>query len=49
MDFERDIGLDVRATDSVTASLHALAVGMLLLFAIFAVLDWCHFLPVVVQ
>ena len=46
MEFERDIGLEERGeTDRDTARIHALAIGMMVLLAVFAVLDLCHFLP----
>jgi hypothetical protein len=43
---ERDIGLDERAEadDYVTARIHVLAIGMMVLLVAFAVLDWYHFL-----
>ena len=39
-----DIGLDEQ-TDSVTAWIRMLAIGLVALFVVFAVLDWCHLLP----
>jgi hypothetical protein len=44
---ERDIGPDARAEadDYVTARIHVLAIGMMVLVVAFAVLDWYHFLP----
>jgi hypothetical protein len=43
---ERDIGLDrAEANDYVTARIHVLAIGMVVLVVAFAVLDWYHFLP----
>jgi hypothetical protein len=32
-------------TDSVSARINALAIGMVVLIAVFEVLDCCHFLP----
>jgi hypothetical protein len=41
----RDIGLDQDHTDSVTTWIRGLAIGMIVLGTVFAVLDWCDFLP----
>jgi hypothetical protein len=40
----RDIGLD-QDHDSVTTWIQGLAIGMIVLGTVFAVLDWCDFLP----
>jgi hypothetical protein len=42
---ERDIGLDERETDYVTAWIRTLAIGMIVLFVVFALFDWYELLP----
>jgi hypothetical protein len=41
----REIGLDHDQTDSVTTWILGMAIGMIVLGTVFAVLDWCDFLP----
>jgi hypothetical protein len=43
MEYDRDIGLDMPATDYVTRHIRMLAIGMAVLFVVFAVCDWLHF------
>jgi hypothetical protein len=42
---QRVISLDQGETDSVTTWILTLAIGMIVLGAMFAVLDWCDLLP----
>jgi hypothetical protein len=42
---ERDIGLDQASTDDVSALIRMLAIGMIVIFVVFATLDWCNLLP----
>jgi hypothetical protein len=42
---ERDIELDKAETDYVTAWIRTLAIGMIVLFVVFALFDWYHLLP----
>ena len=41
----REIGFEQDQTDSATTWILGLAVGMIVLGTVFAVLDWCDFLP----
>ena len=41
----RDIDLDQDQTDSVTTWIRMLVIGMMVLGAVFATLDWYEFLP----
>jgi hypothetical protein len=41
----RDIDLDRDQTDSVTTWIRLLIIGMMVLGAVFATLDWYQFLP----
>jgi hypothetical protein len=41
----RDIDLDQDQTDSVTTWIRLLVIGMMVLGAVFATLDWYEFLP----
>jgi hypothetical protein len=41
----RDIGLDQADTDNVSAWIRMLAIGMIVIFVVFATLDWCDLLP----
>jgi hypothetical protein len=41
----REIGSEQDQTDSATTWILGLAVGMIVLGTVFAVLDWCDFLP----
>jgi hypothetical protein len=42
---QRDIGLDQANTDNVSAWIRMLAIGMIVIFVVFATLDWCGLLP----
>ena len=42
---ERDIGLDQANADNVSAWIRILAIGMIVIFVVFATLDWCDLLP----
>ena len=42
---ERDSGLDQANTDDVSAWIRMLAIGMIVIFVVFATLDWCDLLP----
>ncbi len=42
---ERDSGLDHANTDDVSAWIRMLAVAMIVIFVVFATLDWCNRLP----
>ena len=41
----RDIDLDQDQADSVTTWIRMLVIGMMVLGAVFATLDWCDLLP----
>ena len=42
---EPDIGLNQANTDEVSAWIRMLAIGMIVIFVVFATLDWCDLLP----
>ena len=42
---EPDIGLNQANTDEVSAWTRMLAIGMIVIFVVFATLDWCDLLP----
>ncbi|MDR3484057.1 MAG: hypothetical protein P4M05_04000 [Bradyrhizobium sp.] len=42
---ERDIGVDQAPADDVSAWIRMLAIGMIVIFVVFATLDWCNLLP----
>ncbi len=42
---EPDIGLNQANTDDVSAWIRMLAIGMIVIFVVFATLDWCDLLP----
>jgi hypothetical protein len=42
---ERDSGFDQAHTDHVSARIRLLAIAMIVIFVVFATLDWCDLLP----
>jgi len=42
---ERDSGLDHANTDDVSAWIRMLAIAMIVIFVVFATLEWCDLLP----